>query len=110
MVSTRRQCYNSESESFNTPEPPRKRARLNSQRVQLSRQHNFRPPLLTNPPPPYEHRPASRNNRWTSPTSSAPSVSNFYGVGDIDALDNIFVSDIKLNRVYCFILSQSKDY
>jgi hypothetical protein len=92
MVSTRRQSYNSESESFNTAEPPRKRARLSSQRVQLSRQHNFRPPLLTNPPPPYQRYPASRNNRWTSPTSSAPSVSDSYGFGDTDALDNIFAA------------------
>ncbi|OBS16902.1 hypothetical protein FPOA_12541 [Fusarium poae] len=95
MVSTRsrsRESNDSESESFHTAEPPRKRARLNTQRVQLSRQHNFRPPLLTNPPPPYEYRPTSRSNRWTSPTSSAPSVSNFYGLGDADALDNIFAA------------------
>ena len=55
-------------------------------------QHNFRPPLLANPPPPYQYRPASRNNELTSPTSSAPSASGFYGAGDTDALDNIFAA------------------
>jgi hypothetical protein len=45
-----------------------------------------------NPPPPYQRRPASRRNRRTSPTSSAPSVSDFYGTEDADALDNIFAA------------------
>ncbi|KEY74896.1 hypothetical protein S7711_09768 [Stachybotrys chartarum IBT 7711] len=94
MVSTRSQSRDSKSDSIHTEELPQKRARLSSERIQLSQHHNFRPPLLSNPPPPYQHHPSSRTDRWTSPTNSAPSIRKFYTRVDEDdnPLDNIFAA------------------